>query len=275
MVLTRGEKNSKEKGVRKNRASTFEGTKFKDFPKNWRIRRKSAAISYLTTIWSLIARRYTRSTQRCSSLTPLTRFRSRFEATATPACSWKLASELFTSGQILRFPWQDSTYKSYAPFDKLPIQSTNESIDQTDSWGYSIEPVSVRSFLSSFSSFVYPATCIQSYNTLTRVNFVRLLLHVIFESNYRLCFFYLGDGVLFRFSNECVQSQQIENSSLALQRPGLCRRVLNLILGYVRLCLTRSMFFQFDDRLFIWDRDKRSSLMLWLSVIMFCRFIFY
>ena len=77
------------------------------------------------------------------------------------------ASELFTSGQILRFPWQDSTYKSYAPFDKLPIQSTNESIDQTDSWGYSIEPVSARSvsfvvFFSRLPGNVY--STVQCFN---------------------------------------------------------------------------------------------------------------
>lgn len=120
------------------------------------------------------------------------------------------ASELFTSGQILRFPWQDSTYKSYTPFDKLPIQSTNESIDQTDSWGYSIEPVSVRSFLSSFSSLVYPATCIQPYNALTRVNFVRLLLHVIFESNYRFAFLLSWRWISIQ-DNECVLRRRLPN----------------------------------------------------------------
>ena len=35
-------------------------------------------------------------------------------------------------------PGKILSYKSYAPFDKLPIQSTNESIDPTDSRGRSM-----------------------------------------------------------------------------------------------------------------------------------------
>lgn len=89
----------------------------------------------------------TGSTQRCSSLTPLTRFHSRFEATATRRAAPRLASpRLVEPGFLAFYPGTNSavspgkilSYKSYAPFDKLPIQSTNESIDPTDSRGRSM-----------------------------------------------------------------------------------------------------------------------------------------
>lgn len=96
---------------------------------------------------------------------------------------WKPASELFTPGQILRFPRQDSTYKSYAPFDKLPIQSTNESMDSTGSRGYSMDRLD--SVLFSFSLRLHEQHSVGQY--LTKVNFaVGITCHL--ESNCRLHF---------------------------------------------------------------------------------------
>lgn len=124
---------------------------------------------------------YAGSTQRCSSLTPLTRFHSRFEATATRRAAPRLAEP----GFLAFYPGTNSavspgkilSYKSYAPFDKLAIQSTNESIDPTDSRGYSMARLSSL----YFSPFLLRTSCaLLSYTLYT---YQLLPPFLIFDSN--------------------------------------------------------------------------------------------